>query len=234
MVRGGTRLFTGLVECIGVVRALAPDPAIPGVTRISIRAEAIADALRHGDSVAVSGACLTVVETKGGTMSAQIMQETLRSTKLGALRPGDRVNLERALLASGRLDGHIVQGHVDAVGRVLRVESVGDAAGTKKVWISAARGIAWGIAPKGSICLDGVSLTVIDAEEEAFSVGLIPVTLAETTIGAMSAGDAVNIEIDVVARYLAQMLRFGNLEPGAPRGSASTLTWETLQGYGWS
>ena len=227
-------MFTGLVECIGVVRAVSPDPAVSGVRRISICAEAIAAELRHGDSVAVSGACLTVVETKGDTMSAQIMQETLQSTKLGGLGTGDRVNLERALPVSGRLDGHIVQGHVDEVGRVIRIESVGDAAGTKKIWISASREIAWGIAPKGSICLDGVSLTVIDAEVEAFSVGLIPVTLSETTIGSLSTGDAVNIEIDVVARYMARMLQFGILEPNASDKTASTLTWETLQGYGWS
>ena len=227
-------MFTGLVECIGVVRAISPDPAVPGVRRISIVAPDIAPALRHGDSVAVSGACLTVVETAGEAISAQIMQETLRSTKLGGLAQGNRVNLERALRADGRLDGHIVQGHVDEVGRVLRVESAGDAAGTKKIWISASRKIAWGIAPKGSICLDGVSLTVVDADAEAFSVALIPVTLAETTIGSLAPGDAVNVEIDVVARYLARLARFGAVDEELTGETASTLTWEKLQGYGWS
>jgi riboflavin synthase len=227
-------LFTGLVECIGVVRAVSRDQSVPGVMRITVGAPDISGELRRGDSVAVSGVCLTVVEASREAMSAQIMQETLRSTKLGKLVQGDRVNLERALRVDGRLDGHIVQGHVDEVGRVLRVESVGDGAGTKKIWISVPRGIAWGIAPKGSICLDGVSLTVIDAEDEAFSVGLIPTTLAETTIGSLASGDAVNIEIDVMARYLARMLRFGALEQETRAGEVSALTWEKLQDYGWS
>jgi len=217
-------LFTGLVECVGTVRSIAPGD--DGVSRIGIRAPVIAPGLRRGESVSVSGACLTVVEPGGEVFYAQMMRETLLATRLGRLKPGDGVNLERALRLGDRLDGHLVLGHVDGVGAVSRVENQGSAA---KVWFSIPPEIAWGVAPKGSIAIDGVSLTVIDAQAECFSVGLIPTTLGDTTIGSLEQGDAVNLEIDVMARYAARLL--GRDWDATRRES---LSWEKLREYGWA
>jgi riboflavin synthase len=206
-------------------RVVSVSRASGGVSVIEIDAPAIAGEIAPGESVAVAGACLTAVGAAGGGIfRAQMMEETLRSTRLGDVRPGELVNLERALKLGGRLDGHLVLGHVDETGTVARVEPNGE---SKKIWISASDGISWGIAPKGSVAIDGVSLTVIDSGGGDFSIGLIPTTLRETTLGILGRGDRVNIEIDVTARYVARIL---GREPGAPRGG---LTWEKLAGYGW-
>ena len=212
-------MFTGLIECMG--RVVSVLKASGGVSVIAIEAPGIAAEIVPGESVSVSGACLTAVNADGGVFRAQVMEETLKVTRLCRVRPGDHVNLERALKLGGRLDGHLVLGHVDEVGEVTRLEPEGDA---RKIWISASDKIACGIAPKGSITVDGVSLTVIDSESGGFSVGLIPTTLRETTLGSLTRGDGVNIEIDVVARYLAQL---------CGRESKGGITWEKLAGYGW-
>ena len=212
-------MFTGLVERIG--RVVSISKASGGVSVIAIEAPEIAAGIVPGESVAVSGACLTATGTSGGTFRAQMMEETLRITRLGRLKPGECVNLERALKLGGRLDGHFVLGHVDEVGEIIRVESSGE---TRKVWVSAPDKICWGIAPKGSIAIDGVSLTVIDCETDGFSIGLIPATLRETTLGNLARGDSVNIEIDVIARYIARL---------CGRETKSGLTWEKLAQYGW-
>lgn len=225
-------MFTGLIECMGVVRRVEPDPHVRGVSLIEIEAPRIAREIAVGDSVAVSGACLTATSTSGVSFSAQMMIETARATKLGSLEPGSKVNVERALRAGGRLDGHIVQGHVDGVGTIRRIESQGDASGSKKIFISTDGTRSWGIAPKGSICIDGVSLTVIDSSPDGlFSVGSIPLTMRETTIGLLSPGDLVNIEIDVIARYIANILRFREERVSSQGGG---LTWDRLREYGWS
>jgi len=183
--------------------------------------------------VSVSGVCLTAVEVRGGIFFAQAMGETLRSSKLGQLSPGDSVNLERAMPAGGRLDGHIVLGHVDEVGAVARIETFGR---TRKLWVSMSEGISWGVAPKGSVALDGVSLTVIDSLDFEFSVGLIPATIDEaaTTIGLLSTGDVVNIEIDVIARYVARLCGRQEMRGSAQTRVKGPLTWEKLAEYGWT
>lgn len=225
-------MFTGLIECVGTVLSIAPERG--GTYRMGIAAGEIAGELKVGESVAVSGACLTVVEVGSESFAAQMMQSTLSATKLGSLRPGGRVNLERALTLSSRLDGHIVQGHVDGVTKVLRIESASDSANTKKIWLATPPGLAWGIAAKGSVTLDGISLTVIDSERAEFSVGLIPTTLDATTAGDLRPGDEVNLEIDVLARYIARMMQCGLPLVGADGTTAPALTWERLEEIGWS
>jgi riboflavin synthase len=195
-----------------------------GVAEIAVRAPSIASEITPGESVAVSGACLTAVGAEGEVFRAQMMEETLRVTRLGSLKPGAKVNLERALKAGGRLDGHIVLAHVDETSSVLRVETRGK---SRKIWMAVSENISWGVAPKGSIAVDGVSLTVIDSRDGEFSVGLIPVTLKETTMGLVEAGDMVNIEIDVMARYAAR------LSGQSPQAAPSGITWEKLSEYGW-
>lgn len=222
-------MFTGLVECVGTVVALRAARSAQGVSEIAVSAPKIARELHHGDSVAVSGACLTVVETSGDVMTAQMMPETLRATKLGSLSAGDPVNLERAMQAGGRLDGHIVQGHVDEVGRVISIEGAGS--GTIVLRASMSEKISWGIARKGSICIDGVSLTVVESSDDEFSVGLIPVTMAETSLGRLRPGSPINIEVDVLARYLARMMGIRTADSTA---GGSSLTWERLAEYGWA
>ena len=221
-------MFTGLVECVGVIRSVSYEGG--GVHRIGIHAPRIAGDLKLGESVAVAGACLTVVESWGDMFYAQMMGETTGTTRLGSIKPGDRANLERALRVGDRLDGHMVLGHVDCVGRVSGIANDGN---TRKFWITVPGDISWGIAPKGSITIDGVSLTVIDAPgkfDENFSVGLIPTTLRDTTMGDLAEGHSVNIEIDVLARYAARLL---GIEAGTARSDESHLTWEKLQEYGW-
>ena len=218
-------MFTGLIECTGRVELISQET--PGVYRMGISASDIATAVRLGDSVAVSGVCLTVTAVRGASFDVQMMKETMRATRLGELKSGDRVNLERALRLGDRLDGHIVSGHVDGVGTVLDVEVSGE---TRVVRISVPDGLAWGIAPKGSIALDGVSLTVIGSTEREFSVGLIPTTLRETTVSELKGGDRVNIEIDLIARYVAQLAAFGVRSATSERES---ITWNKLSEYGW-
>lgn len=191
---------------------------------LRIHAPAIAKEILRGESVAVAGACLTVVAAGRDFFDAQMMLETMRATRLGALKPGDFVNLERALRIGDRLDGHMVSGHVDGVGVVSSVEDFGE---TRTLWVSVTGNISWGIAGKGSVAVDGVSLTVINSTKEAFSVGLIPTTLGDTTIASLVSGDLVNVEIDIVARYIARLA-----ECGAPAGK-SAITWGKLQEYGW-
>ena len=225
-------MFTGLIECVGTILSIAPERG--GTYRMGIEVGEIAGELKVGESVAVSGACLTVVEASTESFYAQMMQSTLGSTKLGSLKPGKRVNLERALTVSSRLDGHIVQGHVDGVAKVLRIESTSDSANTKKFWIATPPDLVWGIAAKGSVTLDGISLTVIDSGRAEFSVGLIPTTLLATTAGDLRPGDEVNIEIDVLARYIARMMQYGLPPEGTNEAAPSVLTWERLEEIGWS
>jgi riboflavin synthase len=216
-------MFTGLVECVG--ETIGIEPLGGGLAEIVIKAPLIAPELSPGQSVAVAGACLTSTGSDGKIFRAQMMEETLRSTRLGSLKPGDAVNLERALKSGGRLDGHIVLGHVDEVGEVMDARTSGD---SKTIRISASAKISWGAAPKGSVAVDGVSLTVIDSGADSFSVGIIPTTLRETTLGEVKRGDKVNIEIDVIARYVARLMGKAMKEP-----AGYALTWEKLAEYGW-
>jgi riboflavin synthase len=205
-------MFTGLVSDMGVVERIAPKQ---GGARLTLRPGAMpVDALALGESVACSGACLTVVERGGGLVSFDAIPETLARTTIGGWRPGTRVNLERALALSDRLGGHLVQGHVDAVGEVLSRTPEGQGA---RLRISLPATIAPLVAEKGSIAVDGVSLTVAAVTRDAFEVALIPETLARTTLGAAVPGAEVNLEADVIARHVARLREFG-AGPGVAEG----------------
>ncbi|MDQ4119150.1 MAG: riboflavin synthase [Actinomycetota bacterium] len=192
-------MFTGIVEEVGEVVDLVRSDDVVALT---VRGERAVD-VGHGDSVAVNGCCLTAVgPAGGGEMRVELVPETLTRTSLGALRPGSRVNLERALRADGRLDGHIVQGHVDGVGSL-----VGRTPGERsdEVRFSLPAELSRYVVEKGSIAVDGVSLTVAAVYPDGFGVALIPTTLADTTLGSLQPGDPVNLEVDVIAKYVERM-----------------------------
>ncbi len=215
-------MFTGLVCDIGVVERVAPRQ---GGVRLTLRPERLAvDGLALGESVACSGACLSVVERGGGLVSFEAVPETLSRTTMGGWRPGTRVNLERSLALGDRLGGHLVQGHVDAVGEVLERVSEGQGA---RLTIRLPPEIAPLVAEKGSIAVDGVSLTVAAVGRDRFEVALIPDTLARTTLGEAKPGTKVNLEADLVARHVARL--FSSAGGGAKGISgADLLRW----GYG--
>jgi len=201
-------MFTGLVSDLGTVERISPQK---GGARITLRPGALAvDDLALGESVCCSGACLTVTERGQGLCSFDAVPETLSRTTLGGWKAGQRVNLERALQLSDRLGGHLVSGHVDAVGEVLARAPEGQGA---RLTISLPPAIAPLVAEKGSVAVDGVSLTVARAERDRFEVALIPETLSRTTLGPAQVGTRVNLEADVVARHLARLAAFG-LTPG--------------------
>lgn len=193
-------MFTGIVEEQGTVVSLrrGQDDA-----RLTIQGSTQMKDLGVGESIAVDGVCLTVVEPNEATFATDLSVETLQRTTLGALRSHDRVNLERSLQVGDRLGGHFVTGHVDGVGRIVRV----DASGTSKwMWIRFPEPLGVYIAPKGSIAVDGVSLTIVDVSQEAFSVCLIPHTLVMTTLGQKGSDSFVNLEVDLLSRYLHRLL----------------------------
>jgi riboflavin synthase len=206
-------MFTGLVESLGEVKDVRAD----GDGRHLVVAAPLAAALAIGESVAVNGACLTVVTRAGETFHVQAGPETLRRTNLGDLRPGDRVNLERSLRLSDRLGGHLVQGHVDGVGAVAARERQGD---WETIWFSCPPPLARQMVPKGSIAVDGVSLTVVEVDDERFTVSLIPETLGRTTLGSRRPGDRVNLEVDVLAKYVERLLPHTG-RPSRPQTPAS-------------
>jgi riboflavin synthase len=191
-------MFTGLVLATGVVRA-----AERGNDGARLRVESVlADDLEPGDSVAVNGVCLTAVEAGRGGFEADVMEETLRRSSLGPLAAGDEVNLELPLRASDRLGGHVVQGHVDGLGTVESAEDDGFA---RTLRIAADPALLRYVVEKGSIAVDGVSLTVSAVDDEAFEVSLIPETLERTTLGHAAAGTRVNLEVDVLAKYVEKL-----------------------------
>lgn len=216
-------MFTGLISDVGTVERVAPRQ---GGARLTIRPKALeAGALALGESVACSGACLTVVERGGGVASFDAVPETLARTTLGAWRPGTQVNLERALTLSDRLGGHLVAGHVDAVAEVLARAAEGQGA---RLTVSLPPALAPLVAEKGSIAIDGISLTVARAHRDRFEVALIPETLARTTLGVAGPGTRVNLEADVVARHVARLAEFGLVPGGLDTGALAR--W----GYGGS
>jgi riboflavin synthase len=195
-------MFTGIVEEIGEVVAVRESA---DVVVLTVRGTTVTSDTRHGDSIAVNGVCLTVIDPDGstaGTFTVELMPETLKCSGLAAVGSGTRVNLERALVAGGRLGGHIVQGHVDGVGTLL-TRTPGER--TDVLRFSLPPDLARFVVGKGSIAVDGVSLTVVDAGSDAFTVALIPTTLAHTTLGALAPGDTVNLEVDVVAKYVQRL-----------------------------
>jgi riboflavin synthase len=194
-------VFTGIVEELGTIESIKP---VDDSARLSVKGGTVTGDARHGDSIAVNGVCLTVVDVAGDTFTADVMGETLRRSSLGGLAPGDRVNLERAATLQTRLGGHLVQGHVDGVGELL---SRTPGAQWDTVRFSLPPRLARYVVEKGSITVDGVSLTVVDVDDTSFSVGLIPTTLALTTLGHKEVGDPVNLEVDIMAKYVEKLLR---------------------------
>jgi riboflavin synthase len=193
-------MFTGLIETLARVADLEPEP--PGV-RLVIAAGPLADEVEIGDSIAVNGCCLTVVRVEGESIDFQAGEETLSRTNLGRLGPEGLVNLERSLVLGDRMGGHLVTGHIDGQGTLVERRDDGD---WSTFWFQAPAELLRQVAPKGSIAVDGVSLTVVDAEAERFSVALIPHTLAVTTLGRLKVGDPVNLETDLIAKYVAKQL----------------------------
>jgi riboflavin synthase len=194
-------MFTGLVEALGVVREVAFEGA---GCRLTVAEPSLARELILGESVAVNGACLTVVTHDSATFAFQVGPETLSRTNLGNLQPGDRVNLERSLRVGDRLGGHLVQGHIDGVGTVAERTPQGE---WVSMWFSCPRPLAAQMVPKGSVAVDGVSLTLVDVGPERFSVALIPHTLAQTTLGFKGPGAVVNLETDLLAKYVFKALK---------------------------
>jgi riboflavin synthase len=190
-------MFTGLVEALGTVQRVEDDGS--GGRHLVVVAPGVAAELALGESVAINGACLTVVEHDAETCHFQAGPETLCRTNLSDLAPGDRVNLERSLRLGDRLGGHIVQGHVDGVGSIADRQRQGD---WETVWFRCPPDLAQQMVPKGSVAVDGVSLTLVDVELDRFSVMLIPHTLANTTLGFKAVGAAVNLETDLFAKYV--------------------------------
>lgn len=196
-------MFTGLVAEMAETVSLARRT---GGAVLTIRAGEASQGAAVGDSISVSGACLTVTGIKGADLSFDLSEETLRSTTLGGLRPGDRVNLEQSLRADGKLGGHFVTGHVDAVGKIRSKTRVGD---TFKVEIGAPSEVMDYLVEKGSVAVDGISLTVVEVLGDSFTVFIIPHTAEVTTIGTREAGDPVNLEADIIGKYVMKFIKTG-------------------------
>ena len=193
-------MFTGIVEEMGIVEAIEP---LDQASRIRIRGPIVTSDVQPGDSISVNGVCLTVVDPAQGTFAADVMAETLSRSSLAAIEVGAAVNLERAARVDSRLGGHIVQGHVDGIGHVSGIQQ-------QENWtlmtIELPDELSRYLVEKGSITVDGVSLTVVSVTPHEFVISLIPTTLAETTLGSKSTGDTVNLEVDVIAKYVEKML----------------------------
>lgn len=202
-------MFTGIVEETGTVQALARSRA---GARLVVGAREVLGDLAQGGSVAVNGCCLTAVECDAGSFSADLSPETLDRTNLGTLREGALVNLERPLLATGRLSGHFVLGHVDGTGEVRSLEPVGD--GNWWLTVRVPRELEQFLVYKGSVAVDGISLTVASLEEGAMGIAIIPHTYANTTLAAVGAGSSVNLECDVLAKHVQRLLALGAALPG--------------------
>ncbi len=215
-------MFTGIVEELGVVDGIEQQT---DAVRLTVRGPHVMTDTGLGDSISVNGCCLTVAERDGETFTADVMRETLDKTSLGVLEPGSRVNLERAVTATTRLGGHIVQGHVDAAGELIgRTPSEH----WEVVEISLPRELSRYLVDKGSVTVDGISLTVVEVRADSFTVSLIPETLARTTLGFKQSGDLVNLEVDVIAKYVERLVSTSGL--GSTTMADSTTGQTTDQG----
>jgi len=204
-------MFTGIVEEIGKVR-------VASAGQLTLYAQKVLGETKLGDSVAVNGVCLTVTALSTDSFSVDVMPETLRRTNLGTLLPGDEVNLERPLAVGGRFGGHFVQGHIDGVGRLLSVAPEGEAL---LLQFEAVREIMRYIVEKGFIAVDGVSLTVVQYKSDSFNVSLVGYTRENTILGSRRLGDMVNLEVDIIAKYVARL-----------RDGSDTITTEFLAEHG--
>ncbi len=200
-------MFTGIVEELGSVKALRREA---GAARLTISASTVLGSTAIGDSICVNGVCLTVVEMNKSDFSADVAVETLKVTNLGELKIGARVNLERALQLSARIGGHLVSGHVDAVGRIREKREEGNG---WRIFIDAPEAVLRYVIKKGSIAVDGISLTVADVDPSGFSIAMIPHTAKLTTLGFKKAGDSVNLESDIIGKYVERLLS-GRVEGG--------------------
>lgn len=189
-------MFTGIVEELGEVVEVVAGPA----TRLTVRGPLVSADATRGDSIAVNGVCLTVVDVAGGTFSVDVVAETLSRSSLATVGAGDAVNLERAATLATRLGGHLVQGHVDGVGTLLERTAGG------RIRVGVPAGLSRYLVEKGSVTVDGVSLTVVEAGADFFTVALIPTTLAITTLGRTPVGGRLNLEVDVIAKYVERLL----------------------------
>lgn len=210
-------MFTGIISGMGRVEAVDAAPETDSVV-LHISAPNHTANLDLGGSIAVNGVCLTATTIDGDTLALDVMGETLRHTTIGALGAGEAINLERCVQAGGRLDGHVVQGHVDGVGTLLEHETLG---AWDRFRFSIPYGLAKYVAKKGSIAIDGISLTVTEVasaheKDQWFEVGIIPTTLRETTLGQRNPGDNVNLEVDVMAKYAERLVAFNTAEGVAP------------------
>jgi riboflavin synthase len=212
-------MFTGIIEEMGSVKALRRDA---GSAQLTIFATTVLGNTALGDSICVNGVCLTVVDIGRSEFSADVANETLKVTGLGELQGGQKVNLERALQLSARIGGHLVTGHVDAVGRIRERRQEGN---SWRVFIEAPETALRYIIKKGSVAVDGISLTVADVDRTGFSIAMIPHTAKLTTLGFKSAGDSVNLETDIIGKYVERLLS-GRVEGG--------LNLEFLRGHGFA
>ena len=210
-------MFTGIIEELGRVVAVERRG---GQTRLAISALQVSASLELGDSVAVSGACLTVAQVGDGRFSVALTRETIERTTLGQLKPGTQVNLELALSLGDRLGGHLMAGHVDGVGEIANLRREGD---TARLEVSYPPGLSAYLTPRGSVAVDGVSLTVVELGTEQFSVALVEHTLQHTTLGSMQQGDRVNLEADLIARYLERLLTVRQQSESKGRWTAEEL-----------
>jgi riboflavin synthase len=224
-------MFTGLIEEIGTLQNIS---RLGQALVVTIRAKSILEGVRPGDSIAVNGVCLTAIRFDAGSVSMDVMPETYRRTTLSRLQPGERVNLERAMLATSRFGGHIVQGHVDGTGAVRGREPLDNA-----VYFTIEPQdleLLRYVIPKGSITIDGISLTVVDTTERTFRVSIIPHTLEETVLQYKQPGDVVNLETDIVGKYVEHLLSWRS-KGGAgnvTRGHGSGLSEDFFKEHGFS
>lgn len=195
-------MFTGLVEEVGTVRSVTPGG---GGAKVAIEASVVLEDATIGASISVNGCCLTVVEFDATSWVADAVPETLDRTNIGTLLPGDRVNLERPLAANGRYGGHVVQGHVDATTEILAIDELAD--GSFRYTFALPASLADYVVEKGSIAIDGISLTVAGVDSTSFSIAVIPHTHEVTTLGSRTVGDRVNLEADVLAKYVERLVR---------------------------
>lgn len=200
-------MFTGLVEEVGTIKSVDKSRGKICIESGFVTSDTKGKALAIGDSIAVNGACLTVVGFSSDCFTADVMPETFRRTGLGELSKGCPVNLERAMAADGRFGGHIVSGHIDGCGKILQIEEEGNAV---LITIAAVDGILRQVAEKGSIAIDGISLTVAKVTGQDFTVSLIPHTVKMTNLSSRKVGDTVNLETDVLAKYVERLLSFGS------------------------
>lgn len=208
-------MFTGLVEEKGTILKISQN-------QICVKAEKVLEGSRIGDSIAVNGVCLTVTRLTGGGFWADVMPETFSRSNLGSLIPGALVNLERAMAADGRFGGHIVSGHIDGRGKITRIQRDGNAV---RFWIAADKAILRLIVEKGSITVDGISLTVVSVSDSDFSISIIPHTLEETTLGSRQVGDSVNLENDIIAKYVERLLGGSAAQRLQSEREEKLLTW---------